>query len=269
MTTNRLYTMASKQLTSFLTTPHRISFFSRLEEAHRKCPFDGYFQQANWTLPELSSGLGESPVQLDDIPLHLSTENGKRTLSPHIIKSLQQVAQEHKVCGVVVAWPLQRDGRMGAPCGKVLHALDSLVEHSAFLTNNRPFCLWDGGHVQPELADSWGRCSSYGNDYTLNQKQHVASQEHYVPATNMVASDIWNDFCRTHWPEFYQRGQEASKTKHNKSSFSEDDFDEEYFEDYMEDECYQTSIVFHVILKVLLVIVLLTEGRLGFVLDAS
>jgi hypothetical protein len=129
---------------------------------------------------------------------------------------------------------------MGAPCGKVLHALDSLVEHSAFLTPNRPFCLWDGSHVQAELPDSWGRCSAYGKDYTLNQEQHVASQEHYVPATNMVASDIWNDFCRTHWPELYQREQER-KRKPSESLYS--DYDDEYFEEYMEDDARLVALV--------------------------
>jgi RNase H-fold protein (predicted Holliday junction resolvase) len=232
--------MASKQLTSFLTTPHRIASSLDWKKLTGSVLSMDISNKRIGLYLSFHPALGESPIQLEDIPLQLSTNNGKRTLSPHIIQSLQQVAQEHKVCGVVVAWPLQRDGRMGAPCGKVLHALDSLVEHSAFLTPNRPFCLWDGSHVQAELPDSWGRCSAYGKDYTLNQEQHVASQEHYVPATNMVASDIWNDFCRTHWPELYQREQER-KRKTSESLYS--DYDDEYFEEYMEDDARLVALV--------------------------
>jgi hypothetical protein len=92
---------------------------------------------------------------------------------------------------------------MGAPCGKVLHALDSLVANSHVLTPNRPFCLWDGLHVEGEISDSFGRLSSYGKKYDSPKMVHVASEEQYVPAKNLVASDIWNDFCRTHWPELY------------------------------------------------------------------
>lgn len=173
---------------------------------------------------------GESPIDLEDIPLELESRNGKKVLSSNVISQLQDVAQHNKVCGVVVAWPLQKDGRMGAPCGKVLHALDSLVENSKFLTPNRPFCLWDGSHVEVEFTDSWGRCSSYGSPYTKNQEVHIASQEHYVPATNMLACDIWNDFCRTHWPELYfqeQRERERRNNVHENYEFLvEDDYDD-------------------------------------------
>jgi RNase H-fold protein (predicted Holliday junction resolvase) len=165
---------------------------------------------------------GEEPIQLDDIPLELETRNGKRVVADNIISHLQDLVQQNKVCGVVVAWPLQKDGRMGAPCGKVLHALDSLVANSKFLTPNRPFCLWDGSHVEEERCDSWGRCSAYGKEYSLNQEVHIASQEHYVPATNLVACDIWNDFMRTHWPELYFQQQERRDVHDNFDLLVED-----------------------------------------------
>jgi len=228
---------APKTLTQFLTTPHRIASSLDWKKLTGSVLSMDITRERIGLCLSFHPSTGESPLPLDDVPLHIETRNGKRVLSPDVISHLQTLAQENKVCGVVVAWPLQKDGRMGAPCGKVLHALDSLVADSKFLTPNRPFCLWDGSHVEEELCDSWGRCSAYGKEYTLNKEVHVASEEHYVPATNLVACDIWNDFCRTHWPELYMREQERKSGVH-------DDFEFLAEEEYeMEDDARLVALV--------------------------
>lgn len=62
-----------------------------------------------------------------------------------IANTLRDLVKQHRICGFVVGWPLQPDGRPGGPCGKVLHLLDYLAENSAspILNKNRPFALWD------------------------------------------------------------------------------------------------------------------------------
>jgi RNase H-fold protein (predicted Holliday junction resolvase) len=203
----------NKTLTHFLTTPHRIA--SSLDWKK----LTGSVLAMNITSERIGLCLsphpthGEAPVTLQDIPLKLETRNGKRVVSSNTMSQLQDLVQQNKVCGILVGWPVQENGRLGAPCGKVLHALDSLVANSQVLTPNRPFCLWDGLHVEEEISDSFGRLSSYGKKYDSPKMVHVASEEQYVPARNLVACDIWNDFCRTHWPELYiDQGQREDFT---------------------------------------------------------
>jgi RNase H-fold protein (predicted Holliday junction resolvase) len=192
-----------KTLTHFLTTPHRIA--SSLDWKK----LTGSVLAMNISSERIGLCLsshpthGDAPVTLQDIPLKLETRNGKRVVSSQTMSRLQDLVQQNKVCGILVGWPVQANGRLGAPCGKVLHALDSLVANSHILTPDRPFCLWDGLHVEEEISDSFGRLSSYGKKYDFPKMVHIASEEQYVPARNLVACDIWNDFCRTHWPELY------------------------------------------------------------------
>jgi len=65
---------------------------------------------------------------------------------------------------------------MGAACGRVVYALEQLVERSNEVWKNheggflsRPFCLWDAGRIETlqrsdpsKVVDSFGRCASYG-----------------------------------------------------------------------------------------------------------
>ncbi|CAB9512819.1 expressed unknown protein [Seminavis robusta] len=127
---------------------------------------------------------GESALALDPMPLMLVTRTGNRkVLDESVIQELQDVVETFNVCGFVVSWPLQKEGRCGAPCGKVLHTLDCLVEESSSIVNqNRPFCLWDDHHYLP------------GEDR--------ASEEQYVhKCSSSIAVDVWNDYCSKHWPQ--------------------------------------------------------------------
>ncbi len=140
----------------------------------------------------------------------------------------------------MVNWPLQRDtGRMGAACGRVLFALEQLLERSNetnMVTNpelehtklggllSRPFCLWDAGHINPtdpsRWVDNFGRCASYGKEedlddllgaseessdrYISKEKNYFASKEQYYEDELTVVLGVWDDFCKEHWPEFYE-----------------------------------------------------------------
>jgi RNase H-fold protein (predicted Holliday junction resolvase) len=143
----------------------------------------------------------EAPLALDPMPLTLETKTGNRkVLTESVLNALKHTVLAYNVCGFVVSWPVQKEGRCGAPCGKVLHTLDSLVEESTSIVNaQRPFCLWDEHHYIP-LDDKWGRLPLYGE--TTNKTLHRASEEQYVhQCSSSIAVDVWNDFCSKHWPE--------------------------------------------------------------------
>ena len=66
-------------------------------------------------------------------------------IDENCLNRLSQVVSQYKVCALVVAWPLQHDtGKMGAACGRVLYALEHLMElNQTILSASRPMCLWD------------------------------------------------------------------------------------------------------------------------------
>jgi RNase H-fold protein (predicted Holliday junction resolvase) len=128
------------------------------------------------------------------------------------LERFSNIIEEYNVCGVVVGWPLQHDsGRMGAACGRVVYALEQLWDKSNGGSNgvlSRPFCLWDPGHIVPEQrkdpqkhVDEFGRCPNYGR--TTDRDEYYASKEQYHEDELTVVCQVWNDFCREHWPELY------------------------------------------------------------------
>lgn len=145
---------------------------------------------------------------LPSIPIKTEIRNNERVLSKAVADELAAIMKDWQVCGLVVNWPVQKEGWCGAHCGRVLFTLDQLVKNKA-LTGNKPVCLWDEEHrTQPE--DEWGRAPIYGqpSDKTL----HVASEEQYKEQEH-VAADIWDDFCKAHWPElFYYKPASATTT---------------------------------------------------------
>jgi RNase H-fold protein (predicted Holliday junction resolvase) len=113
---------------------------------------------------------------------------------------LSQLVKDHKVCGFLVSFPLQQDtGRMGAACGRVLYTLDDLLSDTKIVTPNRPLCLWDSLHSTADREDEWGRCAAYTK--TSDKSVHIASQEQYNQDENIVATQVWDDFCRVNWPD--------------------------------------------------------------------
>jgi len=152
---------------------------------------------------------GETPMPLDPIPITLETKaKNRKCLSKSTIEELKSIVTNYNVCGFVIAWPMQREGRCGAPCGKVLHTLDSLIaESSAIVNTKRPFCLWDEHHYVPQ-EDVWGRIPLYG--CPSNKTIHKASEEQYEhKCSSSIAVDVWNDFCAKHWPDLWKQEDDA------------------------------------------------------------
>lgn len=132
------------------------------------------------------------------------------------IDRLSKLVQDHKVCGMVVAWPLQSDtGKMGAACGRVLYTLERMLEKNdqQVLTPSRPLCLWDSGHRIPEQSadperrvDGFGRCALYSK--TSDKTEYRATEERYFQDEQVVAAQVWDDFCKVHWPELYYKADD-------------------------------------------------------------
>lgn len=142
---------------------------------------------------------GRKATMLENIPLAR-----KGRITKECKERLSALAKDYRVCGLVVSWPVQHDtGRMGASCGRVLHTLDELLQDSTLCTPSRPLCLWDGNHSMPEPEDQWGRCRAYSQ--TSDKTIHKASEEQYNQDENVVAANIWEDFCQSHWPKLYQQ----------------------------------------------------------------
>ena len=229
--------MASARLTHFLTTP------SKVANALDWKKLSSSVLALNITRDEISLTLASHPscneqtsIKLDAIPLHFINKDNRKSLDSDVIAELNDIVKAHNVCGFVVNWPLQKEGRIGASCGRVLHTLDSLLLDSKtqILSNNRKFCLWNGSHVELEHDDPFGRCSIYGRPSSTNDPDfvHVASREQYNQ--NRVAVDIWNDFCHIHWPELCQHESVSAK-----QDFS---FDGEWLDDFEQNGAYLEAV---------------------------
>lgn len=181
---------------------------------------------------------GEAAMALDPMPIKLETRQGnRRALAEPMIQDLSSIVKNYNVVGFVFSWPVQKDGRCGRPCGKVLHTLDSLVEESNIVNDKRPFCLWDDHHYVPR-EDSWGRTPQYGE--TTKKTIHKASEEQYMhECSSAVAVKVWHDYCSQHWPALCQDEDEddiwqvkswgppqgASKLRAQNNWLEEDDHD--------------------------------------------
>jgi hypothetical protein len=145
----------------------------------------------------------DSPQSLPSIPLKTQVVNNKKVLAPGVAEELSSLMKDWEVCGLVVNWPVQKEGWAGYSAGKTLFALDQLT---SVLSPSRPVCLWDEEHHVP-YEDEWGRSPIYAE--ASSKTTHKASEEQYKPPST-VAADVWNDFCRAHWPELYYSSSTSS-----------------------------------------------------------
>ena len=201
--------MTSKLLQKVLTTPSKVA--SKLDW---KKAVGGTVLSLNIHQDRIGLALASHPSHDEDAttfePIRLLkrgkvTEQSKRLLS--------QLVQDHQVCGFVVSFPLQQDsGRMGAACGRTLHTLDSLLQDTKIVTPNRPLCLWDSHHSSAEPEDRWGRSAAYTLKQDCSHKTlHIASEEQYRSDEDVVASEVWEDFCRLNWPDLVVEQRPADK----------------------------------------------------------
>ena len=226
-------TMASSNLlTRFLTTPSKVAKTLEWKKLSSSVlALNIGRDEIGLTLASHPSCDKRSSYMLTPIPLKFVNKGNRKSLDVDIIAHLNNVVQSNNVCGFVVNWPLQKEGRLGASCGRVLHTLDLLCldAETPILSNSRKFCLWNVLHVQLQQDDFFGRCSTYSRPYTNNADfVHLASREQYNQSD--AVGDIWSDFCRTHWPETNQHEQRLVKDVCS--------FDNDWLDDLSEDGCY-------------------------------
>lgn len=144
-----------------------------------------------------STGDEEIILPLPSIPLKCEVQDNKKKLKPAVLSELATIVDKFDVCGMVVSWPLQKEGWCGAPCGRVLHTLDQISRDASIVSSSRPVCLWDGHHFHSN-EDEWGRSAIYAK---VSEKQvHIASKEQYKDEGSLAA-EIAQDYLRHHWPD--------------------------------------------------------------------
>jgi hypothetical protein len=198
--------IAKRALSSLLTSPSKVAQALDWKKASGSI-LSVSVNGANIDIAVASHPVSDDEVtSLASIPLKTEIKDGSRVLSPKVVGELSKIVHDFSVCGLIVSWPVQEEGWCGAPCGKVLFTLDQLMAQSkTLLSKSRPICLWDTAHHQP-VEDEWGRAEIYAEP--SDKAEHRASQEQYL-APKTLAADVWNDFCRAHWPELYYQSHSA------------------------------------------------------------
>ncbi|CAJ1944475.1 unnamed protein product [Cylindrotheca closterium] len=156
----------------------------------------------------ISVGSYDSVEKLPAISLHPDNASKETQL-------LHKIVKDHNVCGFVVAWPVQSDtGKWGAPCGRVLFALDKIIDNNAkIFTQDRPLCFWDSFRTNNNRkpVDDMGRCESFGE--ASSKSFHSASEEQYRNDEEVTSDEIWSDFCKVHLPQVSKRTARAMERK--------------------------------------------------------
>eukprot|EP00542_Grammatophora_oceanica_P018072 CAMPEP_0194048310 /NCGR_PEP_ID=MMETSP0009_2-20130614/26846_1 /TAXON_ID=210454 /ORGANISM="Grammatophora oceanica, Strain CCMP 410" /LENGTH=203 /DNA_ID=CAMNT_0038694143 /DNA_START=171 /DNA_END=782 /DNA_ORIENTATION=- len=155
-----------------------------------------------------------------------------------VLSKVKSLAETHNICGLVVDWPLAKDGRMGASCGLTMHTLDTLAKEQV-VCKQRPFCLWDGHHtITPTKDDAFGRSSTYAStdeaeflsdEVVISNQRRTSSSA--VPKDDDMSSDsIWLDYCKTHWPHAKEAAEEEwdsnNSFTYQDSSFLDDSWEQ-------------------------------------------
>jgi len=136
---------------------------------------------------------------MPSIPITTHVVNEANFLCPEVADEVSGILHDWKICGLVVSWPVQKEGWCGAACGRVLFTLDQLLNSpagSGITDSGRKVCLWNNSH-KDFSEDQFGRTSLYS--LTSDKRVHYASEEQYQ-SSETVAAEVWDDFCRTHWP---------------------------------------------------------------------
>lgn len=138
---------------------------------------------------------GEAPESIPSIRLKHKSINNRKRLRSEVLDEFADVVRDFRVCGLVVSWPIQKDGWCGASCGRVLHTLSEMQSSQAIA--KKPICLWGSDH-NSWSEDKWGRTAVYCRE-NPNKYVHVASEEQYDCNTAELEQS-WTDFCKANWP---------------------------------------------------------------------
>jgi hypothetical protein len=69
-------------------------------------------------------------------------------------------------------------------------------------------------------VDDFGRCAQYSK--TSDQTEYRATEERYFQDDQVVAAQVWDDFCKVHWPELYYKGTSWKDIPFRKENYNSD-----------------------------------------------
>mmetsp|Transcript_37794 Transcript_37794/g.82818 ORF Transcript_37794/g.82818 Transcript_37794/m.82818 type:complete len:317 (-) Transcript_37794:187-1137(-) len=207
--------MSATKLSRYLVTPSRVA--SLMDWKTTMDATAGAVMALDITRDRIGVAVASHPSTgapartFDPISLPSRRRDDSSNGNSDIASELEEIVASERVCAFVVRWPLQDGGRMGGKCGKVLHALDSLVAPSpgssntksnnnnkrasstAVIGKNRPFALYDdrlltgvsrGNVVGTDIPDDFGRLSSFGRVPPLPEMFYSSRQPHAVQASH-------------------------------------------------------------------------------------
>mmetsp|Transcript_18600 Transcript_18600/g.37325 ORF Transcript_18600/g.37325 Transcript_18600/m.37325 type:complete len:254 (-) Transcript_18600:70-831(-) len=189
------------------------------------------------TLYKRKTSIGHEEQDGPHSPLVLRVDENER-----VALEIGELVKQHNVCGFVVGWPLHPEGRPGGQCGKVLHLLDHIAEHSdSIIYLGRPFALMDLRDVpfndtnqkmnsimksdfdEAQQIDEWGRCAIYGQTPSESMGSHVfrPGEQLYYPSI----ADNDSRACATMLRQYMQRycWEESEEHDTSKSANVESD----------------------------------------------
>ena len=147
---------------------------------------------------------------------------------PSVMKALQEVIQDHNVCGIVVVYPTNTDnGNNNAACGRALHVLDHLsFSGSTSNGSTKPICLYDPNthyhHAENVASDEWGRSPLYTTT-SVAKVVHCAKQPQSEKNSTLL-QETWYNFVHQYWPGI--SNSTSSDTSYGDYDFNDYDSDD-------------------------------------------
>jgi hypothetical protein len=182
----------------------------------------------------------QEPIRtLQPISLSGCTIDNRRVLDQEVSKELDIVIRDFNVCGIVVGWPVEKEGWCGSPCGRVLHTLDQLSivsETHGLLFSTAPefpICLYDMNHYE-HGEDEWGRSTTYCS--ITNEIYIVSSEKQSRERNSYNVADIWNDFSNNFWPDLSTSKAIARTRMLQTSTFKEENSFHDWFDVHREEK---------------------------------
>ena len=213
-------TVVRRSITKFLTSPSKIARALDWKKSASVLSLHVGKDSIDLAVTSHPSSTSDEDtiLPLPSIPIKCEVKENQKVLKADVLAELEDIVKKFDVCGMIVSWPVQKEGWCGAPCGRVLHTLDQIARETNIVSPSRPVALWDGHHFHSS-EDEWGRSALYSH---ISKKEvHIASKEQYRDEGSLAA-EIAQDYLRHHWPDLYFEEEErwSGKTEGANVDFS-------------------------------------------------
>ena len=130
-------------------------------------------------------------------------------LTEQSLFQLTSLIRHHSVCGLLVAWPVQKEdggGTMGYGCGRTIRSLEHVIEKCPLWSRKEiPICLWEPLEMRKKSVnlDEWGRNPIYGRRYDGTFWHSAREEQYHAYARISSLNEMYQEFVSIHWPELY------------------------------------------------------------------